>query len=57
MNYKELPWVAPFTHWLETQGPEALTIIMVMIGIITILVGLLAPTSIKILLGVYLLAP
>jgi hypothetical protein len=52
-----MPWVAPFHQWLTSQGPNALTLILIAIGVITILIGLFGTTAMKILWGVYLLSP
>ena len=57
MTYSDMPWVKPFHQWLTSQGPNALTLILIAIGVITILIGLFGTTAMKILWGVYLLSP
>jgi len=56
-GYYDMPWVKPFVSWLQNQGPEILAVICVAIGIVSIVIGLLAPTWLKLLWAVYMLSP
>lgn len=57
MGYYDMPWVKPFWDWLNGQGAEALTVIGIVLGAITIGIALFAPPVLNLAWIVYMLSP
>ncbi len=56
-GYLNMPWVKPFTAWLQSQNSAGLTLIGAGLGVITIAISIFAPNWLKLLWIAFMISP